>query len=148
MERLTSLVGKGAAEGPPKSQPAPDEAQREGLLLVDSQGSAIAAPASLIAAMYPLGKQQSEQFLGKSAIMLGNRQVPRLPLKRPQLKAGETPIRPNWLVHLVFGEKEYFLLAERTLGFRKAPKNMDASKDTKVKFGATVYFLLTKAVFR
>lgn len=148
IKKLSSLQVKGAGDGSPKAAAPPEDNQKEGLLLVDAQGTPIAAPASLIAAMYPLPKQQAEQLAGKSAIMLGNRQVPRLPLKSPQPKEGEAPLRPNWLIHLVLGEKEYFLLADRALGFRQSAKTEDISGATQVKFGATVYFLLTKALFR
>jgi hypothetical protein len=146
LERLSSLLAQGSGTVQSVQKPSTDGRVHEGFILLDCHKSPIAAPASFVAAMYPLDKSQAEQFASKSAINLGNRRVPRLPLKRP--KEGEPRILPNWLIHLVSGEKEYFLLAERCHGYRRAPQGFDPSKDTKVKFGSVTYYLLTGAVFR
>ncbi|MDQ7781250.1 MAG: hypothetical protein RDU20_00130 [Desulfomonilaceae bacterium] len=120
----------------------------DGLLMLAWEGINLAVPSSTVAAMYPLSESQAHQFQDKPSISIGSRSIPRLPLKKPKggERAGSRP--PAWLVHLLHADKEYFLLVDRSLGFRVTPKGMNLTEQTRIKIGATSFALLNLANFR
>jgi hypothetical protein len=142
-----------------RTQPAPGpatgeqrleerKAQPDGLLLVDWSGVFMAIPSSFIAGVFPLTKQQAEQFALKTTIVLSNRPIPRLPLKRPERGQQKAAPLPSWLIHLSSGRKDYFMLADRNLGYRRVPEKANVLQDTKIKIGNADFTLLNRAVFR
>jgi len=148
-----------ACSGLSRTQPTPgpatggqrlDErkAQPDGLLLVDWGGVFMAIPSSFIAGVFPLTKQQAEQFAVKTTIVLSNRPVPRIPLKRPERGQQKAAPLPSWLIHLSAGPKDYFMLADRNLGYRRVPEKANILQDKKIKIGNTDFALLNRAVFR
>jgi len=143
---MVSLAPTG--DGSPQPQPAVRTAGPDGLLMIDWGGVGLAIPSSFVAGLYPLPKAQAQQFLSKPAIMLGNRQVLRLPLKKPQNAPQKVGILPSWLIHLSSGGKDFFLLGDRALGFRRSPKGVDLAKETRIKIGNASYLVLNQAAFR
>jgi hypothetical protein len=141
---MSAPVGDSGGSG----DSAPGKAAPDGLLMVSWEGIHLAIPSSSVSALYPLSRSQAQQFADKPTITLGSRQLHRLPLKRPQRSDTSAKPPPNWLIHLSTGRKEYFLLAERTLGFRGAPKGVDISRQTRIKIGSASYALLNIANFR
>ncbi|MCA1961328.1 MAG: hypothetical protein LDL33_11095 [Desulfomonile sp.] len=152
INRLASLQREMVRLGPPGGSPEPQRPAAaggpDGLLMIDWGGVGLAIPSSFVTGLYPLPKPQAEQFLTKATIMLGNRQVPRLPLKKPQNAPIRSGILPSWLIHLSSGGKEYFLLGDRALGFRRSPQGVDLAKETRIKIGNASYLVLNQAVFR
>ena len=118
----------------------------EGLLLIQWNGIPLAIPSSVIAALYPVTKAQAEQYVGKNALPLFGRHVPRYPLKAPA-RSGAAPI-PSWLIYLSSGPKEFFLLADKALGYRRAPTGVDLSRQNRIKIGEASYAMLSLAAFR
>lgn len=136
-------------QGAVDSEPSEDNKEGpDGVLMVAWSGLPLAIPSSLIMALYPLSKQQATQFANKQTISLGNRQVSRLPLSRPKGADQKPQVTPTWLLHVSIGGREYFLLADRTLGFRGAPKGVDLNRQPRLKIGATNYTILNQASFR
>jgi hypothetical protein len=125
-----------------------NNASHEGLLTLLWAGTPLAIPSSLVTALFPINKAQSEQLQDKPSIVLGGRPVQRLPLKRPPKadKANE-PI-PLWLVHVTVGQKDYFLLAERSLGYRRTPDGVDVTRQARVNLGETSFAILNQSSFR
>jgi len=117
----------------------------DGLLMLMWSGLNLAIPSKMVAAIYPLTKAQAEQFGDKTSITLGSRPIQRLPLKKPTNPPAH--VLPGWLVHLSRDQKDYFLLAERSLGFRRTPEGVDISKQSRLKLGPTVYVVLNEMVF-
>jgi len=152
VSRLASLQREMVRLGPPGGRPEPQRPVAaggpDGLLMIDWGGVGLAIPSSFVTGLYPLPKPQAEQFLTKTTIVLGNRQVPRLPLKKPQNAPIRSGILPSWLIHLASGGKEYFLLGDRALGFRRSPKGVDLAKETRIKIGNASYLVLNQAAFR
>lgn len=153
--QLASLHGQltlikspqGGAEASAES-PAEEKVGADGLLMVVCEGSNVAVPSSLVTALYPLPKQKGQSLAGKNAINLGNRLIRRFPLsgsKTAQQK--ESPI-PSWLIHLSVGKRDFFLLAERALGYRRSPKGADLGKQTRIKIGGTPFLVVGKAALR
>lgn len=138
-------IGNGRSGGAESRKP---ETSPDGLLMVAWGGINLAIPSSAVAALYPLSKAQAQQFQDKQSITIGSRSIPRLPLKKP--KAADQTGSPlsTWLVHLSQGNKDYFLLVDRSLGFRVAPKGMDIAQQTRIKIGPTAYALLNLANVR
>jgi hypothetical protein len=133
----------GLASVPQGAQSGPD-----GLFMMLWGGASLAIPSSVVAAFYPLTKAQAEQFQDKPSLAIGGHTVKRLPLRKPQgVPAAVTPL-PAWLVHLSSDQKDFFLLADRLLGFRKAPKGVDLAGQTRIKIGPTGYTLINKTIFR
>ncbi|MBI5572343.1 MAG: hypothetical protein HY914_20535 [Desulfomonile tiedjei] len=117
----------------------------EGLLTMIWAGTPLAIPSSLVAALFPITKAQGEQFGDKNSIILGGQSVQRLPLRKPPASQQHgTPV-PAWLLHLTVGGKEYFLLVDRSLGYRTAPEGVDLTRQTRVNFGATSFAILNSA---
>jgi hypothetical protein len=120
----------------------------DGLLMVEWYGLPLAIPSSMLAAIYPLAKSQAEQFMSKSTIVIANRQIPRLPLKKPR-SAQSVANRPaSWLIHLSLGKKDFFLLADRATGYRRLPKRAGLAREGRIKIGNTTYSVLSPAFFR
>jgi len=147
---LSSLHGRlsgmqpGVVSG--NSAAAAQESRSEGLQLVSWGGAPMAIPLSDIGALYALTKEQALPLLEKQTINIGSRPLHRLPLKRPQNSSAA--VSPGLLVHLTWGKKDYFILADRTLGYRRAPEGTDVSQQRRIKIGPITYALLTPAVFR
>jgi hypothetical protein len=140
------LSGLQPSAGSGNSGAASQDAQSEGLLLVSWGGSPMAIPLAGIGAMYALTKDQVRPLMDKQTINVGSGPLQRLPLKKPQDRSAAST--PNLLVHLSWGKKDYFLLADRALGYRRAPEYRDVSKQKKIKIGPITYALLTPAIFR
>jgi len=119
----------------------------DGLIIVIWSGIHMAIPSSVVAALYPLTRAQAEQFMGKQTVALGARQLHMLPLKKPQAAAKST-VLPTWLIHLTGGGGDYFLLADRSLGFRRAPQGIDIFRQAKIKMGPTSYAVLNHSALR
>jgi hypothetical protein len=100
-----------------------------------------------VTSVFPLSKTQAEQLKDKASIVLGGRSVQRLPLKKPP-KAAQSDTTPQWLVHVTVGKKDYFLMAERSLGYRKSPPSVDVSRQSRVQLGETSFAVLNKSSFR
>lgn len=123
-----------------------NSSQGEGLLLISWQNVPLALPSTIIAALYPLAPTMAEQIKDKRVIAMGSRELPKLPLSRPKGMKKEKPPMPSWLVHVVFGEKHYFILADKALGYRRLPEGTDLSKNTRIKIGNTLYFILSRGI--
>ncbi len=119
----------------------------DGLLMVQLSGVALAIPSVAVSALYPLGKSQAEQFVDKATLVLANKPVPKLPLKLPEVAESQAKALPGWLIHVLIGGKEFFVLAERTLGYRRSPKGVNLSKEHKIKIGNVAYTILNEAAF-
>jgi len=145
LARVPVGVGNGRISDADSRNP---ETSPDGLLMVAWGGINLAIPSSAVAALYPLSKAQAQQFQDKQSITIGSRSIPRLPLKKP--KAADQTGSPlsAWLVHLSQDNKDYFLLVDRSLGFRVTPKGMDLAQQTRIKIGPTPYALLNLAKFR
>lgn len=130
---LDSIKNVTASGG--KSHDEPD-----GVLMIACGSSALAIPSSLVKALYPITPEQAKPLIGKSSVTLGAGPVPRLPIKIPQ--AGQSKGPPSLLVHLNLSNREFFILADKGLGYRTAPAGVDLMKQTRVKIGVTNYAIL------
>lgn len=150
LQRELSQIRPPEGPGPasPEEPPLEKRGGPEGVLLIQWAGLPLAIPSFLIVALYPLTKPQAQQFAGKTSIMLGNRAVPRLPLKKPEKPSRANELLPSWLIHLSRGQKEFFLLADRAMGYRRSPQEMDVSRQSRIKIGETGYIVLNLATFR
>ncbi len=119
----------------------------DGLIIVIWSGIHMAIPSSVVAALYPLTRAQAEQFMGKQTVTLGARQLHMLPLRRPQA-AAKAAVQPTWLIHLTGGGGDYFLLADRSLGYRRTPEGIDIFRQAKIKMGPTSYAVLNHSALR
>ncbi len=133
----TAVSGTTTQQG---QKPGPD-----GLFLLIWQGASLAIPTSSIVALYPLTKQSAEQLAGKSVITIGNHDLLRLPLKSPTPPA--RPVVPTWVVHVNFIKRDFFILADRALGYRRAPAGVDVSAQNRMKIGPAVYLVLNESSF-
>jgi hypothetical protein len=124
----------------------PKAAKPDGVLMIACGASPLAIPSSLVKALFPLTPEQAKPLVGKSSITLGAGPVPRLPIKLPQSSQSKAP--PTALVHLALSNREFFLLADRSLGYRTAPAGVDLMKQPRVKIGATNYALLNPAAMK
>ncbi len=120
----------------------------DGLLILAWGGINLAVPSSSVAALYPISKAQAQQFQTKQSITIGSRSIPRLPLKKPRGAGDAGSPLPAWLVHLSHADKEFFLLVDRSMGFRVTPSGMDISRQTRIKIGTASFALLNLANFR
>jgi hypothetical protein len=123
-------------------------AKAEGILMVVWEGTPLAIPTSAVTVLFPLTKVQAEQFVGKSTLMLASKPVQRLPLKKPAGTEQRGRTLPTWLVRLASGEKDFFLLADKSLGYRQAPEGVDLSRERQIKIGGTSLAVLNLAAFR
>ena len=147
-KELAGLGGPGGGiDGDPALQRQAARAP-DGLVLTIWQRFPLAIPSSAIAGLYPLTREQAEKFRDKDVITLGNKPIKRLPLKAPAGAGGQAKPPPAWLVHLSVSGKDFFLLAEKSAGFRRTPTGLDVFRDTKVKIGGAVYAVLNMAAFR
>ena len=145
LAKVPVAVGDGRNDGTVVRNPA---SSPDGLLMVAWSGISLAIPSSTVAALYPISRAHAQQFADKPTITLGSRSIPRLPLKKPKSSDQAGRVVPTWLVHLSQGEKDYFLLVDKSMGFRVPPKGVDVSKQSRIKIGATSYALLNLANFR
>ncbi len=141
------LSGIPVSSGETGDQPGKPRSS-DGLLTLLWAGTTLAIPSSLVTALFPLSKAQAEQLKDKSSIVLGGHPVQRLPLKRPPNASKSSEPVPMWLVHVTVGQKEYFLLAERSLGYRRTPDNVDINRQARVKLGETSFAILNQSSFR
>ena len=148
LHKALSRTIPGITDGPPLAGSSTTKAGWEGLLMVLWEGMPVAIPASAVAALYPLNKTQSEQFVNKSTVTLASRAVKRLPLKKPQGSDQRVGILPSWLVHLSWGGKEFFMMADRSLGYRRTPEGVDVFRDKRIKIGPTTFAILNLGAFR
>lgn len=137
-------------EGGPNGPASPSQDPNggpDGLFLMMWGGAPLALPSSVVVAFHPLTKAQAQQFQDKPSMAIGGHPVQRLPLRKPQ-GGVEAAALPTWLVHLASDQKEFFLLADRLLGYRKTPKGVDIAGQTRIKIGPTGYTLINQTIFR
>jgi hypothetical protein len=127
---------KRSGGGPPGS---------DGFLMIEWNGQPIAVPSSLIMALHPLTSSQAQQLRGKNSVVLAKRSIPRVPLSEPKGAAQDRKILPSWLIHFSIGDREFFILADRALGYRRVPEGTDLSRQRRMKIGKTVYSILNRA---
>jgi hypothetical protein len=142
--RQLSGIPVSSSEGGDKSGP---KTISDGLVTLIWAGTPLAIPSTLVTALFPISKAQADQLKDKTTIVLGGRSVQRLPLKRPP-KAGQTDTVPLWVVHVTVGQKDFFLLAERSLGYRRTPAGVDISRQSRVQLGETSFAVLNQSSFR
>ena len=118
-----------------------------GILTVLWAGMPLAIPSSMVAAMYPLTRAQAEQFMDKQSITLGSKVLQRLPFRKPVNTQYQTTGIPAWLVHLNWGQKDRFLLIDRSLGFRRIPTG-NVTGQTRIKIGPVSYTILSESTLR
>ncbi|MBI5251954.1 MAG: hypothetical protein HY912_20875 [Desulfomonile tiedjei] len=109
------------------------------------EGIPLAVPSSSLAGLYPLAKTQAAQFKDKQDITLGTLFLKRLPLKKATKTAGALP---TWLVHLSRGEKHFFVLADRLIGYRRSPMTVDVENQARLKIGQSIYTIISKSMLR
>ncbi|MBI4965829.1 MAG: hypothetical protein HY913_21305 [Desulfomonile tiedjei] len=148
MDELSSYHKALAQIAPPMTDGSTAGTSAEGILMVVWEGMPLAIPASAVAALFPLNKAQAEQFVGKSTVTLGSHQVQRLPLKKPAGSDQRATSLPSWFVRLAWGGKDCFLVADRSLGYRRTPEGVDLLRDKQIKIGATTFAVLKLAAFR
>ncbi len=139
-EELSAASVDGSQAGPGGAAAATD-----GLLLVDWFKVPLAIPSSVITTVYPLTESQAGQFLEKTSIMIANRQVPQLRLRSAKQRRGSLP---KWMIHVSEGDKEFFLLVHKALGYRRSPEGLDIFRHPRIKIGSVSYTVLNKAAFR
>ncbi len=108
-------------------------------------GLMVAVPMSMLEAVIELTDAQSKQFSKKFSLLIGGKQIPRLPLKKPK---NTKNIAPTCLIHLSGAGKEFFLLTNRFLGIRRAPQGADLQRETRLKIGPTTYTLINQAILK
>jgi hypothetical protein len=123
-----------------QGEPSPD-----GFLMIEWNGLPVAVPSSLIVALHPLARSQAQQLEGKTSVVLAKRTIPRVPLAEPKKAAQGAKSLPSWLIHFSLGEKEFFILADRALGYRRVPAGADLSRQRRIRIGKTVYSILNRA---
>jgi hypothetical protein len=148
VEQLSSFHTELAHISPPAGLASGAKGGPDGLFMMMWGGASLAIPSSVVAAFYPLTKAQAEQFQDKPSIAIGGHTVKRLPLKKPLGLPTTVTALPAWLVHLSSDQKDFFLLADRLLGYRKAPKGLDIAGQTRIKIGPTGYTLINQTIFR
>jgi hypothetical protein len=155
VEQLSSFHRELAHIGVPADVPASlasasqgGKGSPDGLFMLMWGGASLAVPSSVVAAFYPLTRAQAQQFQEKPSIAIGGRSVQRLPLKKPQGVRVEAAQLPAWLLHLSANQKDFFLLVDRLLGYRKTPSGVDIAGQTRIKIGPTGYTLINQTIFR
>ena len=152
--RLSSTYGALAqasvphGKGTEAATPGEGKARPAGVLLLLWGGLPLAVPAVAVAMATPLSRVQAEQYKDKATVTLGTRSIPRLPLKRPESADQKEPSLPAWFVHLAWDGKSFFLLADKSLGYRQIPAGIDLESQGKIKIGATFYTVLRLTRFR
>jgi hypothetical protein len=147
MEKISSFHKALARVAPPESS-STIRSGAQGVVMVVWEGTPLAIPATAVTVLFPLTKVQAEQFAGKSTLTLSSREIRRLPLKSPAGSERRGRPLPSWLVRLAWSGKEFFLLAEKSLGYRQMPEGVDLSRDKQIKIGATSLAVLNLAAFR
>jgi hypothetical protein len=131
-----------------KSGGLPGDSRPDGLLTVLWEGTPLAISSSIVAALYPLTKVQSEQFKTKQSITLGSKVVQKLPLRKPPENKDQPAVLPAWLVHISWRQKDSFLLVDRSLGFRRIPDGTNIAAQARIKFGPVSYSILSETTLR
>ena len=144
-EELLAVTAQGEVGA--QARPASKESVPERLLMVSWWGMGVAIPSSCVSGIYPLGKDQAQQFLDKSVIVIGSHQLTRLPLKKPEINQ-KARILPTLLIHLSYQGKNCFLLADRLMGLRELAAGTDLSSQSRIKIGANSYVILKPAMIR
>jgi len=154
MEKLSSFykaltsLGSPEIDGRSSAEVSSTKPGPDGLLMVVWEGMPLAIPAAAVTALFPLTRAQAEQFAGKSIVVLASHQVRRLPLKKPAGSRQTGVGLPSWLVRLAWGEKEFFLLADKSVGYRRTPEGADPFRDKQIRIGGTSFAVLNLAAFR
>jgi len=117
------------------------------VILLLWKGIPLAVPASYVSGIYPLTRDQAGKIADKVLIALGGVSLKRLPLREPSLTPNSPPILPAWMVHLTMEDQDFFLLAERSLGFRKTTEGQDLEGQTQIRIGPTAYAVLNRSAF-
>jgi hypothetical protein len=118
----------------------------DGVLMLVCDGVAVGVPSSVILSLHPLPKEKAQQLLNMTNIILGGKQVQRIALKQTK-DAKKKPATPSWLIHVTLKSKEFFLLAERALGFRKTPEGADLARQRRIKISGSNFTLINEKVF-
>lgn len=138
-----------AHEKEPDAAPRSDDKEGPtGILLVLWEGLPVAIPAAAVVTATPLTRAQAEQFKDKTTITLGSRSLPRLPLKRPEAADKKQPGLPAWFIHLAWGGRNFFILADKSLGYRQIRAGIDLESQGRIRIGATFYTVLRLTRFR
>jgi len=138
-KELVDTVPKAA-----KAQTDVPAAFSEGMWLIVWSGIHLAIPSTMVAGVHPISKEQAQGLVGQRKITLGSRSLQLLPLKRPE---GAGHVVPDWLVHLSWEDKEFFLLADKSLGFRRSPGGLDIYTQQRIKVGPISYVVLNRTIF-
>ena len=135
--------GSGTAGGIVSGLNMPDEHKYpDGLLLIAWYSKPLAIPSTIISAFIPLAEGQAQQLVGKKTIALGNLELSKLPLSKPKTAKKKPDPIPSWLIHVSVKGREFFILADRALGFRRPPPGVDLSKESRIKIGNVSYTVL------
>jgi hypothetical protein len=126
---------------------SPFAGENRGLLLLNWAGTHLAVQFSLVCAIYRLSEDQAREFVDAPAIRMGKDLILRLPLKRSA--RGPGAMLPEWLVHMTpGGKRDYFILPDKLLGFRLAPKGVNVATQPRIKIRSVSYTVLNLAVLR
>lgn len=136
-----------AGRSAPQKASDQGESGPDGFLMIEWNGLPVVVPSSLVMALHPLTSSQARQLEGKKSVVLSKRSVPRAPLRLPKEEGQGEKSLPSWLIHFSMGEKEFFILADRALGYRRVPEGTDLSRQRRIKIGKTVYSILNRAAF-
>ncbi len=120
----------------------------DGLLLIAWHGVPLAVPSSMIAALHPVPRASAQQLIAKQVVTIGNVELKRLPLRKPTAPPQQTEPIPSWLIHLSIAGKDYFVLADRALGYRRTPKTMNIAVQNRIRIGNVSYAVLNPEGFR
>jgi hypothetical protein len=142
---LTRLASFGtSAPSSPEKRSDGGPPGSDGFLMIEWNGQPMAVPSSLIMALHPLTNSQAQQLKGKKNVILAKRTIPRAPLSEPKEAVQNEKILPSWLIHFAIGDREFFILADKALGYRRVPEGTDLSRQRRMKIGKTVYSILNR----
>lgn len=129
------------------TEASPVAGDDRGLLLLNWAGTHLAVQFSLVCAIYRLSEDQAHVFVDAPAIRMGKDLILRLPLKRSA--RGADASLPEWLVHMApGGKRDYFILPDKLLGYRLAPKGVNVATQPRIKIRSVSYTVLNLAVLR
>jgi hypothetical protein len=129
----------------PKPEAGNYASERNAVLMFVWEGMPMAVPSSSLAGLYPITRTQAEQYRNKPDISLGSLFLKRLPLKKPANPSDKTPL---WLVHFFRDDRNFFLLADRLIGYRRSPQVLDVENQARLKIGQTIYTLISRSMLR
>ncbi len=142
---LSKYSGQLAASDEPTQDPQTKTLVERGLSLFSWYGILVAVPTSTVLAVFPVAPDQAKKFDVAPAIVLGKQRVKRLALTKPP-KAPATV--PTMLLHFFCSNTHYFLLTDKMLGYRLAPKGVNIYKDGKIKIGPATYITLNGSLVK